>query len=374
MPEIWLRYGTTDVVLDIKFENLSSQVSSPLKPISDEEVKAAIDGVPLAENMLVLATSPSKAAARAVLTVSEAARAKGFSVTVDVPSKIAGPFRTNLTALAGGEAVPINRIEYQSLEERIGRFQAAIVISATSFDPLFGFAGAPTAILRNFFPGRMAEAFAARKDNLPSPGIEGPPLEIALSSMAGISATSVELIAAGAGIAGIHSGPIPDSFKAATSQLLSSSVVEEDPAKCAILSASSEASSQASLSASLNSLWNNIHIVKEGGSAVLLSESREGLGGGALQMIAEGRLSQEQIPQTPYIDGLEHLIFASELSPKYELGLVSTLPRYYAGTRLGFATFSGMNDVLQKLPEKFGKSYRAIVISDADVTLLRPRT
>src|SRR5574339_273285 len=102
MPEIWLRYGTTDVVLDIRFENLSSQVSSPLKPISDEEVKAAIDRVPLAENMLVLATSPSKAAARAVLAVSEAARARGFSVTADVPSKIAGPFRTNLTALAGG--------------------------------------------------------------------------------------------------------------------------------------------------------------------------------------------------------------------------------------------------------------------------------
>jgi hypothetical protein len=32
-----------------------------------------------------------------------------------------------------------------------------------------------------------------------------------------------------------------------------------------------------------------------------------------------------------------------------------------------------MNDVLQKLPEKIGKSYRAIVLSDADITLLRPR-
>ena len=25
MPEIWLRYGNTDVVLDIKFENLANQ-------------------------------------------------------------------------------------------------------------------------------------------------------------------------------------------------------------------------------------------------------------------------------------------------------------------------------------------------------------
>ncbi|HJS82659.1 MAG TPA: hypothetical protein VJ742_07460, partial [Nitrososphaera sp.] len=118
---------------------------------------------------------------------------------------------------------------------------------------------------------------------------------------------------------------------------------------------------------------NNVHIVKEGGTAILLAESREGIGGGALQTMVEGRLKPEHLSQGPYIEGLEHLLFANELRQKYELGLVSTLPRYYAGTKLGFTTYSGMNDVLQKLPEKIGKSYRAIVLSDADITLLRPR-
>ena len=90
-------------------------------------------------------------------------------------------------------------------------------------------------------------------------------------------------------------------------------------------------------------------------------------------MVVEGRLNPEQASQSPYIEGLEHLLFASELRQKIELGLVSTLPRYYASSRLGFTAYSGMNDVLQKLPEKLGKSYRAIVLSDADITLLKPR-
>jgi hypothetical protein len=32
-----------------------------------------------------------------------------------------------------------------------------------------------------------------------------------------------------------------------------------------------------------------------------------------------------------------------------------------------------MNDVLQKLPDKVGKSYRAIVLSDADIVMLKPK-
>jgi hypothetical protein len=139
------------------------------------------------------------------------------------------------------------------------------------------------------------------------------------------------------------------------------------------MSASADSGVQTSLISSLNSLWNNIHIVKEGGTAILLTESRDGVGGGALQAVVEGRLAMEQVDSSPYLEGLEHLLFAKELRQRYDLGLVSTLPRYYATTRLGFAAYSGMNDVLQKMPEKLGKSYRAIVLSDADIVLLKPK-
>ncbi|MEP0826736.1 MAG: hypothetical protein HRF40_14775, partial [Nitrososphaera sp.] len=56
-----------------------------------------------------------------------------------------------------------------------------------------------------------------------------------------------------------------------------------------------------------------------------------------------------------------------------ELGLVSTLPYYYARTKLGFSTYSSMKDVLDKLSAKQGKNFRALVMSDADVVMLNPK-
>jgi hypothetical protein len=373
MPEIWLRYGVTDVVLDIKFDNLSSQVSSNFPTMPDDQLRAQIESIQLTDNMLVLALSPSKAVSKVVLMIAELARAKGFGVTVDVPAKMAATLRASLTAMPGGEAVPINRAEYQSILERLSKFQSSVIVSAVSYDPLFGYAGVPTTLLRNFMPEKMSEAYGARRDNLPAPGEELGPLKIALSAMEGLGTTSIELVANGSGIAGVHTGTIAEAFGNAVAQLRSISVVEEEPAKCAIMSASAEPGVQTTLTSSLGSLWNNIHIVKEGGTAILLAECRDGIGGGALQMMVEGRLGAEQLTQRPYIEGLEHLLFAAELRQKYELGLVSTLPKYYASSKLGYIAYSGMNDILQKLPEKIGKSYRAIVLSDADIIMLKPK-
>jgi hypothetical protein len=370
MPEIWLRYGTTDVVLDIRFENLANQISTSFQALPEEEIRAAVAGVPLTDNMLFLALSGSKAAGRAIAMLGEEARAKRFNFTVDVPQRAAGALRASL---AGNEAISINRIDYQSLQDRMGKFQSTVIISSVAYDPLFGFAGAPTALLRSMLADSMAEAFRARKNNRPAPGMQGGPLKVATSAAAGIPATSVELVASSGGIAGVHSGSINEAFGKAISQLQSSSAVETDPVKCAIISASGEAGTHSTLAGSLNSLWNSVHAVKEGGSAILVAENREGVGGGALQMFIEGRLKPEQLQQSPYIDGLEHLLFIEELRQKYELGLVSTLPQYYARTKLGFTTYAGMKDILDKLPEKHGKNFKALVLSDADIVLLKPR-
>ena len=369
MPEIWLRYGTTDVVLDIRFENLANQISAGFQAMPEEEIGAAIADVPLTDNMLILALSGSKAAGKAIAILAERAHAKGFNFTVDVPHMLAGALRASL---ASKETISINRIDYQSLQDRMSKFQSTVIVSRVAYDPLFGFAGAPTALLRNLLADSMAEAFKARKNNRPAPGVHGGPLKVAASAAGGITATSVELVASSEGVAGVHTGTINEAFEKAASQLQSISTVETDPVKCAIISASSDAGMHSTLAGSLNSLWNSIHIVKKGGSAILLAENREGVGGGALQMFIEGLLTPEQLQQSPYIDGLEHLLFIEELRQEYELGLVSTLPHYYARTKLGFSTYASMKDIVDKLPEKHGKNFKAIVLSDADIVLLRP--
>jgi len=368
MPEIWLRYGTTDVVLDIRFENLANQICAGFSALPEEEIRSAVAGVPMTDNMLILALSGSKAAGKTIAMLGEQAREKGFNFTIDVPQKNAGALRASL---AGNETISINRIDYQSLRDRMSKFQNTVIVSGVAYDPLFGFAGAPSALLRNLFPDSMNEAFKARKNNVPAPGARSGPLKVALSAAAGIPATSIELVASSGGIAGVHAGNIGEAFEKAISQLQSISAVEIDPVKCAIISASGEAGIHSTLAGSLNSLWNSVHAVKESGSAILVAENREGVGGGALQMFIEGRLKPEQLQSSPYIDGLEHLLFIEEVKQKMELGIVSTLPHYYARGKLGFTTYAGMKDILDKLPEKHGKNFKALVLSDADILLLK---
>jgi len=40
MPEIWLNYGSTDVVLDIKAENLEEKIDVGGKTLSDSEIES----------------------------------------------------------------------------------------------------------------------------------------------------------------------------------------------------------------------------------------------------------------------------------------------------------------------------------------------
>jgi hypothetical protein len=211
----------------------------------------------------------------------------------------------------------------------------------------------------------------ARKGNVPAPGQQGEPLKIAAESAP--AGTSVELVANGSGIAGVHVGTVQEAFSKAAEQLKSVAAAETEQVRSAIISASNDAGTHSTLSSALYSLWNCAHIVRDGGSAVLLAESREGLGGGALQAFVEGRLKLEQVATAPYSDGLEHLLYIQELKQKIDLGLVSSLPHYYAAGKLGLATYAGARDALEKLLARNGKGHKALVVSDADITLLRTR-
>jgi len=386
MPEIWLRYGSTDVVLDIRFENLSSQISSTLQAMPDEQARATIDSIPITDNMLVLALSPAKTVANTISSISESAKTKGFAsnITIDVPAGFSNALRANLTSVNDATtttsegpkmdtiAPSINRIDYQSLDDRIKQFQSTVIVSQAGFDPLFGFSGAPTSLMRFLHREKMTEAFLARKGNLPTPGVEGEPLKIAIENTSTLP-LSVELVANSNAIAGIHVGTIQESFSKAIEQLRAVATFETDPVRSLIVSASSEVGKQSTLASALYSLWNTVHVVRDGGTAVLLAECREGVGGGALQAFIEGRLKQEQFAMPQYTDGLEHLLYMQELKQRCELGLVSSLPHYYASPKLGFMAYSGARDALEKLLARNGKGHKALVVSDADITLLKSR-
>src|SRR5919109_2299123 len=365
MPEIWFKYGTTDIVLDIKFENLLKDVSSDYPLLSDDEIKSALKDVIIRDNTLIFVLSGSRSVAKIISILSQMAESKGYEkLMVDVLPNIAEPLKRYLP----DTKISLRRIDYLSLQDRIDKFQNVVFISHVTYDPLFGFSGTPTLVLRNFMKDKMYEAFKSRQTNLPSVGNKGSPLTIALHYCENIPASSIEVVANYHGIAGIYYGNILKSFNEAVTKLSAISIIKTESTKSAIISVSSEIVTHLTLTNSLNSLWNASHIVKEGGSVVLLAENRKGIGGGALQMFIEGKLKIEDArTSSSYIDGLEHIIFIEALKQKYDLGILSTIPQYYLRTLLGFTTYSGMREILQDLLTKHGKNHKVLAISDPEI-------
>jgi len=370
MPEIWLKYGSTDIVLNIRYENLLKHVSSDFPLLMEDEITLRLSNVVLADDTLIFALSDTKLTAKIIILLLDMAQAKGFAnVTIGVPQRIEHVLGSNLAE----KATSVREITYQSFFNIIDKFRNILFISQTTYDPLFGYSITPTKLLRNYYREGMSEAFNARQDNLPKPGVRGPPLKIALSNTENIPAKSIELVANSFGIAGIHYGNIIEASQSAIGHLDSISTIEVEPTKSAIISASSEIGGQSTLSDSLNSLWNTIHMVREDGSAILLSENQRGIGGGALQMYIEGRLKIEDQLKSSYIYGLEHMLYLDELGQKGQLGIVSTLPQYYL-KKLHLHTYTGLKNVLEELLVKCGKNHKVLVVSDADIAYLKKKT
>jgi hypothetical protein len=373
MPELWFKYGTTDVVLNIRHENLLKHISaSSFALLSEQQIKTCLNDVALSQDTVIFALSDTKSVATVVTILVQLARAKGIpNVNVAVIPRIQRILKNNIA----DKTIMIKPIDYESFHSKIRHDCQVIFISQMTYDPFFGYNGAPTILTRNYVHDSMLEAFNARQDNLPKPGIIGPPLQVASSSLKDLPARSIQIVANASGIAGICYGHIVDSFQEAIRQFNSISIVDAALTKSAIINTSSETGPHSTLLESLNSLWNSIHIIRENGSGVLLSENLGGLGGRALELLVEGRLDVRNYESnvSEYIEGLEHLMYIKELSQKYELGIVSTLPQYYLKTKLGIKTYGSVKNVIEVLLTKYGKNHKVMVLSDPDIILPKVR-
>jgi hypothetical protein len=371
MPEIWLKYGGTHLVLDIKFENLLKHISSNLDLLNDEQVRGKLSGVALMECTLILATDGSKSVARVIDTILDLNRSIDMSkVSIQTFSKYAEALRANIS----NKGCPIERIGSESFDVMTKKFQKILIISHTKHDPLFGYCGAPTTLLRNFYPDKMTEAFNSRVTDLPAPGIAGPPLEVAISVFSELRADSIEVVGNSDGISAIFHDDIIEAFDSARGYLSAITETEEISSSSAIICTSNEEGPHETLLSSLNSLWNSINLVKRNGSAVLLAENIQGVGNGVLHDFVEGRIElQNALDGRTYVEGQEHLLYLRELRSQYDLGIMSTIPQYYLNGKLGLYPYTGSKEVLDRLVDKHGKNHKILVISDADTILIKSK-
>lgn len=367
MPEIWLGYGTTDIALDIRFENLYKEITPQVFPLQEDQINYRLQDVPVKDNTLIIVFSCTLATKRVLSSLIDKAPNNGAS------GKIMSPPKLKESINIGNEkwiSNSLNCEDFGTLKETMDKFDQTLFVTHSAYDPLFGFEGTPTHLLRNYMKDKMIEAISSRSSNMPSPGNFSEPYRLALSLCEDIDAVSIELLGNSNQISDICWGSINDTFRYTSSKLTEKPNIEPQRVKSEIISPGKEPFHHSTLSESLNSLWNCMGILGRNGSPILLSESRNGLGSRALEMFVEKKLPDSMSPnEGKYIDGQEHLIFLEATREKYNLGIVSTLPEYYLTTKLGFQTYASLKQALASLLARHGKTHKVALFSDAHFTL-----
>jgi hypothetical protein len=365
MPELWLTYGARDVVLDIKVENLNEFENSRFNNLQDEYLVQKLESISL-EDVRIFAAEGSRSVARIISAFLSLA--KKNSLTNVLVECFPEDYHL-LSKRLGGERLEVVKNTSVEMLERAND-PKTVFISTIKLDPVFGFYGMPTRLLRKCSNDKMKEAYNSRITNLPNPGVNSPPLQVALDFCKNMSARSIHVTSSNTSIDSLFAGSLLESFQNGINRIESLCCDDYNNTRSMIICADRDADSYSHLSDSLKSLWNCVHILKNRGFGILLSENRNGLGSVALQRFTEGRLTFEDVYSNDvYVEGMEHLMFINELKEKYQLGILSSLPHYYLSSKFGFQTFSRSHYALAKLLEINGKAHKILVISDPNLAL-----
>lgn len=355
MPEIWLNYGSTDAVLDIRAENLGDSVGAGGTAMGPEALGERLEalGGPLPEVAMLNATAATGAAVGALRAMCESRSAPPPRVLAERGE------------MGRARAVVPEGTEVAELEAARDARGMAFLAEA-EVDGLFGTCTVAARLLRRAGGAEMRAAYAAREGDSPSPGAATPPLERAMGHASSLGATAIEVVGGGGGVAEIAIGD-PAETAGAAAQV--GRARECASANRSMILSPGNAHSCATLSRSLHSLWACAGAVPDGGLAVLLAECSGGLGSEALRRFVEGRMTVERTRRPPeYMDGMEDLLYLSGIRERMAVALVSTLPGLYA-RRLWMSPLDSTKLALEHVLKKGPRQKVAVVADGAHAVL-----
>lgn len=371
MPEIWLRYGSTDIVIDIKIENLN-EISKRFKYLTESSIDDALSNFKeIKENTLIFALSPSKASSYVITKIMKFGKEKGLEIKVATWPIFQSVLKKNMLFYSvNSQVLQIDKFEFL---EKIRKYNNIIFVSRTTLDPLFGYSGVPTIILRECENKLMFDVLESRSGDFPRPGIINSSTKIAMEFFEKINTSSIEIISDHQGIIGIHHGEKSNHvFQNAINELHNTMISQTDLTKSIILSAGSEIEQHLTLTHSLYSLWNSIHLLKNNGTIVMFAENSKGIGEGALKMLIEGRINFNEIGRIKkYYCGLEHLIFLNAIRERYRVGIVSSLPHYYIKSKFNFDVHNNGKEVVNTILTRNGKNSKITIGTNPDIMLFK---
>ena len=362
MPEIWLSYGPTDVVLDVRAENLEKQIGSGGVNLTDSEIASKLESIDMSKPTEFVIMEHSKIVQKVI------------SILLDICTKKSLP---KPKFLADKSSLNFIKNVFSDPTISVSEFDASqfsnanlIFIGEMEFDGLFGYNTMSTKLLRRFGKDNMLEAYERREGNLPLPGYELQPMQVAKKFTDGFEISSIEIIANRTGLIDIATGH-PSSTLSLSKSLSSLAIHEAEKHRVAIVSTGKEASNE-TLSRSLSSVWNCSGAIREEGLVILLAECKNGLGSEAIQQYVEGRMSLDRLKNpSKYVDGMEDLLFLTEMRKKFTIGIVSILPYLYTKDKLDMIPFSGAKETIDYVLKTYGDRQKIAIISDGSHVLLR---
>ncbi len=361
MPEIWLNYGPTDVVLDIRAENFDKKIESGGTNLADSEIAAKIENLDLIKPTEIVILEHSKAVQKVISIILEKCSKQSLpkpKILVDKPNMRA------IKSIFSDPDLLISEFGSSLTNSNL------VFIGEVGFDGLFGFETVSTKLVRRFGQEHMLAAYEKRKGNLPAPGEDHPTLGVAQKFTDAFDIDAIEIVANSTGIVDLAIGH-PSLTLSVSKSLLSIATKDPEKQRTLIISTGKESGDE-TLAKSLSSIWNCAEAIKEGGLAILLAECRNGIGSEAIQQYIEGRMSLDRlINPAKYVDGMEDLLFLTEVEKKFKIGIVSVLPEFYTKEKLGMIPFSGIKYAMDYILKTQGERQKVVIVSDGSRILLR---
>jgi len=360
MPEIWLNYGITDVVLDIKAENLEQKIDSDGEILDDSTINEKLGTLDLTKPMELVVLHNSKSIQKIISSLFTLCEQK----SKPFPKILTDKKILNLVKAGLPEGSSIN--EFDDIEIANSNL---VFMGEMEFDGLFGYETISTRLIKKFGMDSMLSAYAKRNGNLPVPGQYPESLQESKKFSDNFEIQGIEIIANSQGIMDFTIDH-PSKTLSTTKFLENNCIKEIDQQKTMIISTGKNASND-TLAKSLSSIWNCSNAIKNDGLAILVAECKGGLGSDAIQQYIEGRLTLDQLKNpTKYISGMEDLLFLSEIQKKFQIGLVSILPEFYA-KKLDMISLSGIKYSMDYVLKTQGIRQKVAVVADGARLLLR---
>ena len=227
MPEIWLKYGSTEVVLDIKAENLLDYVTEQIERMSEEQVNGTLDSISVKKDAQLMVMDTSQHVAKLASMLVDSLSKRGMVPSISAPADVFNAYRN----MFQDKGVLVSKLP-NSPSKLSGDL---IFLSKTSFDPLFGYSGTPTHLLKYFGKEEMLDAYRARDGDMPKPGVANNALSIAHKFADKFDGTSIEAIVGTRGFADIVIDKPAKAHQTAITKLESSGKVEVEKCKASFI-------------------------------------------------------------------------------------------------------------------------------------------